>query len=124
MYRNLKVYTNELVIFILLVFCCLFNYYLQQLFKPFLLPLNSIVFAYLILNKFTISIVTIIICALLDEQLLGYHLCSLVTIYSLICFLSSINNKYKKFTFILSFILWCILNYNTPTINTIYKLFQ
>ena len=113
MNRAIKWYTRELIIFTILLFCCLFNYLIQQVWQPFLLPINIIFIVYFLLKKINIPILFIVICALLDEQLLGYHICSLVTLYSLICFIILNINKYKTFTFILSLILWGSINYNT-----------
>ena len=121
MYSAVKLHTRELIILPILLFVCLFNYFIQQIFTPFLLPINSIAFVYLILNKYNISIFYIILCALLDEQLLGYYFGSLVAIYSFICFIILNFNKYVKFTFIISLLLWLCINYNTNNIVSIFK---
>ena len=87
----------------------------------FLLPINIILLICLMCTKFNVQILYVITCALLDEQLLGYHFGSLVTIYSFVCFIMLNNAKYTKFTFILSILLWLFVNYNT---NNIIKIFM
>lgn len=121
MYNAVKLYAKELIILPILLFICLFNYFIQQVFTPFLLPINSIVLVYLILNKYNMSILYVILCALLDEQLLGYYFGSLVTIYSFICFTILNFNKYVKFTFIMSLLLWTCINYHTSNIISIFR---
>ena len=120
MYSSIKSYTRELIILTILLFTCLFNYFIQQVFTPFLLPINSIILVYLVLNRFNVLIFYIIFCALLDEQLLGYYFGSLVTIYSFICFIILNFNKYTKFTFILSILIWFCINYHTNDIVSIF----
>lgn len=117
MYNQLKSYIQELSIIILLLFCCILNYFVQQVFTSFLLPINIIVLLYLTAKNINIPIIYIIICALFDEQLLGYHFCSLVTIYLLIGFIILNCNKYKKTTFAILLLLWTCINYNTNNIH-------
>ncbi len=116
MYSSVKSYTKEFSVFGLLFFACLLNYFLQQVLIPFLLPINIILFVYLILNKFNIPVLSVILCAILDEQLLGYYFGSLATIYSFICFVMLNCNKYTKFTIFLSVSIWFAINYNTRSI--------
>ena len=120
MYSTVKSYTKEFSIFGMLLFYCLLNYFLQQVLIPFLLPINIILLIYLILNKFNIPILFVIVCAVLDEQLLGYYFGSLVTIYSFICFIMLNCNKYTKFTFMLSLSIWLAINYNTRSIVEVF----
>ena len=115
-----KSYTRELVVFSILMFFCLFNYFIQQIFSLFLLPINIIIFIYLILKRFNVPVLYVVICALLEEQLLGYYFGSLVTTYSLVCFIILNFNKYYKFTFILSLIIWSLINYNTNNIISMF----
>ena len=116
MYSIVKLYTKELIILTILLFTCLFNYFIQQVFVPFLLPINSIILVYLVSNKFNVQVFCVILCALLDEQLLGYSFGSLVTIYSFICFIILNFNKYTRLTLILSILIWFCINYHTNNI--------
>lgn len=120
MYSATRYYIKELTTIILLLFCCILNYFVQQVFIPFLLPLNIIVLVCLIVKNINVSILYIIICALLDEQLLGYHFCSLVTLYLFICFTIINCNKYSKTTLIVSLLLWSCINYNTQNIISLF----
>lgn len=118
-YNAIKIHKVEFSTILLLLFCCMLNYFIQQVFVPFLLPLNVIVLVYFIVRKINVSILNITICALFDEQLLGYYFCSLVTTYLFICFIILNCNKYSKTTFIISLLLWLCINYYTNNIVNI-----
>ncbi len=120
MYNTAKYYTRELTTIILLLFCCILNYFVQQVFASFLLPVNIIVLVYLILKNINIPILYIIICALFDEQLLGYHFCSLVTLYLFTGFIVMNCNQHSKPSLIISLLSWLCINYNTNNIVSLF----
>lgn len=120
MYNTAKYYTRELTTIISLIFCCILNYSIQQVFVPFLLPVNIIVLVYLIVKSINVPILYIILCALFDEQLLGYHFCSLVTLYLFTVFIIMNCNKHSKTTLIMSLLSWLCINYNTNNIISLF----